>query len=71
MSGKDDINCNDNSAACHYLNAVSAARSLNYDDAIINLQKAIDKEVNYKKEAAIDLEFSNLRSDEAFINLIK
>ena len=71
MSGKNNINCNEGTAACHYLNAIAAARSGNNDAAISNLTNAITANENYKAEAVIDLEFVNLRTHEAFIALTK
>jgi len=71
MSGKNNINCNEGTAACHYLNAIASARSGNNDNAISNLTNAITANANYKAEAAIDLEFVNLRTNEAFIALTK
>ena len=71
MSGKNNINCNESTAACYYLNAIAAARSGNNDAAISNLTNAISANANYKAEATIDLEFINLRANEAFIALTK
>ena len=71
MSGKNNLNCNEATAACYYLNAISAARSGNNKNTISNLKKAISTDSNYKAEAAIDLEFINLRADEDFIALTK
>ena len=71
MSGKNNINCNEGTAACHYLNAIAAARSGNNDAAISNLTNAITAHAEYKAEAAIDLEFVSLRTNEAFIALTK
>ena len=70
LNGKNST-CNETTAACHYLNAVSAARSNENDAAISNLMNAITINANYKSEAAIDLEFVNLRTNEAFIALTK
>jgi hypothetical protein len=71
MNGKNNINCNEGTAACHYLNAIAAARSGNNDAAISNLTSAITTNPNYKAEAAIDLEFVSLRENEAFMALTK
>jgi len=71
MSGKNNINCNDGTAACHYLNAIAAVRSGNNGAAISNLTNAITANANYRAEAAIDLEFFSLRTNEAFIALTK
>jgi tetratricopeptide (TPR) repeat protein len=71
MNGQNNINCTDGTAACHYLNAIAAARSGNNDAAISNLTNAITANSNYKTEAAIDLEFVSLRANEAFMALTK
>ena len=71
MSGKNNINCNEGTPACHYLNAIAAARSGNNNAAISSLTNAITANSNYKAEAAIDLEFVNLRANEAFMALTK
>ena len=70
LDGKNGA-CNDGTAACHYLNAIAAARAGNNDAAISNLTNAITANPNYKAEATIDLEFVNLRATEAFIALTK
>jgi len=70
MNGKNST-CNEETAACHYLNAISAARSGENDAVISNLTNAISANTNYKVEASIDLEFVNLRENEAFIALTK
>jgi len=71
LNGKNNATCNEATAACHYLNAIAAARSGNNDAAISNLTNAIAANANYKGEATIDLEFVNLRANEAFIALTK
>ena len=71
MSGKNNANCNEGTATCHYLNAIATARSGNNDAAISNLTNAITANANYKAEAAIDLEFVSLRANDAFIALTK
>jgi tetratricopeptide (TPR) repeat protein len=70
LNGKNS-NCNEATAACHYLNAIAAARSGENDSVISNLTNAITANANYKAEATIDLEFVNLRTNEAFIALTK
>lgn len=70
LNGKNS-NCNEATAACHYLNAIAAARSGENDAVISNLTNAITANANYKAEATIDLEFLNLRTNEAFIALTK
>ena len=67
----ENSSCNESTAACHYLNAIAAARSGENDSAISNLSNAISANANYKSEASIDLEFINLRTNEAFIKLTK
>ncbi len=71
MNGKNNINCNEGTAACHYLNAIAAARSENNDNAIGYLKNAITANANYKAEASIDLEFVSLRTNKSFIALTK
>jgi tetratricopeptide (TPR) repeat protein len=71
MNGKNNIRCNESTAACHYLNAIAAARSGNNDDAISNLTKAISVDDTYKDEAIKDLEFINISTTESFISLTK
>ena len=71
MNGENNANCNEATAACHYLNAIAAARTANNDAAIINLTKAINANASYKTEAVTDLEFVNLRTNESFIELTK
>ena len=70
LNGKNST-CNEATAACHYLNAIAAARSGENDAVISNLTNAITANANYKVEATLDLEFVNLRTNEAFIALIK
>jgi len=70
LNGKNST-CNEATAACHYLNAIAAARSGKNDAVISNLTNAITANANYKTEATIDLEFVNLRTNEAFIALTK
>ena len=71
LNGKSSAICNENTADCYYLNAISATRSGNNNVAITNLTKAISANASYKSEAAKDLEFVNLRSNESFIALTK
>ena len=70
LIGKNST-CKEATAACHYLNAIAAARSGENDAVISNLTNAITANANYKAEATIDLEFVNLRTNEAFIALTK
>ena len=70
LNGKNST-CNEETAACHYLNAIAAARSGDNDSVISNLTNAITENATYKAEATIDLEFVNLRANKAFIALTK
>jgi len=70
LNGKNST-CIEETAACHYLNAIAAARAGENEAAISNLTNAITANTNYKSEANIDLEFINLRTNEAFISLTK
>ena len=71
MNGGNNAHCNELTAACHYLNAIAAARSGNNESAMSNLTKAINSNASYKNDAAKDLEFVNLRTNETFISLTK
>jgi len=71
LNGKNSANCNENTAACNYLNAIANARSGNNDAAMSSLSNAINTDASYKSEAVKDLEFANLRANEAFIALTK
>ena len=71
MNNNNNVRCNEANAACHYLNAIAATRSANNEEAINNLNKAINMDSSYKNEAIKDLEFINLRNLEAFIKLTK
>ena len=71
LNGNNNVKCNDNTAECYYLNAIAAARLGMNSIAMTSLTKAINSNASYKSEAAKDLEFANLRSDEAFIALTK
>lgn len=71
LNGTNSARCNESTAACHYLNAIAAARSANNEAVISNLSKAISLNQSYKKEAIKDLEFINLRSNDSFIVLTK
>ena len=71
LNGKNSANCNENTAACNYLNAIANARSGNNDAAISSLTNAINTDASYKSEAVKDLEFVNLRTNETFIALTK
>ena len=71
LNGKNSAKCNENTAACNYLNAIANARSGNNDAAISSLTNAINTDVSYKSEAFKDLEFVNLRTNETFIAITK
>ena len=71
LNGKNSATCNENNADCYYLNAIASARSADNDAAITNLAKAINANNAYKKDATKDLEFVNLRKNDAFIALTK
>ena len=71
MNGKNNVRCNEETSACHYLNAIAAARSNNNESAIENLAKAINLEGTYKDEAVRDLEFIKLRNNSSFIEVTK
>ena len=71
MLNGQNSTCNENTAACDYLNAISYARSANESMLIKSLKSAINKDSNYKNEAKIDLEFVNFKNSESFISLIK
>ena len=69
LDGKNST-CNEKTAACDYLNAISSARSANEDMLIKSLESAINKDSKYREEAKSDLEFINYRENEKFQNLI-
>jgi len=71
LNGTNSARCNESTAACHYLNAIAAARAANNEAAISYLNKAITLNQYYKKEAVEDLEFFNLRTNNSFIELTK
>jgi outer membrane protein OmpA-like peptidoglycan-associated protein len=71
MLNGQNSTCNENTAACNYLNAISYARSANESMLIKSLKSAINKDSKYKNEAKIDLEFVNFRDSENFISLTK
>ena len=62
MLNGQNSTCNENTAECNYLNAISYARSGNEDMMIKSLNSAISKNNNYKNEAIKDLEFINFKS---------
>ena len=64
-------NINNQGCEGNYLNAVMMNRKGNDDLALINLDKLISSCPEYKEQAANDLEFLNLRSNEKFIEMTK
>ena len=71
MLNGQNSTCNENTAACNYLNAISYARSGDENMMIKSLSNAIVKNNDYKNEAKKDLEFINYRSSEKFIKTIE
>ncbi len=71
MLNGQNSTCNENTAACNYLNAISYARSGDENMMIKSLNDAIVKNNDYKNEAKKDLEFINYRSSEKFIKTIE
>lgn len=71
LNGANSAKCNESTAACHYLNAIASARSVNNEGVISSLSKAINLDKSYKAEAINDLEFINLKSNDSFIELTK
>jgi hypothetical protein len=71
MLNGQNSTCNENTAECNYLNAISYARSGNEDMMIKSLSSAISKNNNYKKEAIKDLEFINFKSNEKFLKAVE
>ena len=71
MLNGQNSTCNENTAECNYLNAISYARSGNEDMMIKSLSSAISKNNKYKKEAKKDLEFINFKSNEKFLKAVE
>jgi len=71
MLNGQNSTCNENTAECNYLNAISYARSANEDMMIKSLKSAITKNIKYKEEAKKDLEFVNYMTNEKFLNATK
>ena len=71
MLNGQNSTCNENTAECNYLNAISYARSANEDMMIKSLKSAITKNMKYKEEAKKDLEFVNYMTNEKFLNATK
>ena len=70
LNGNNDVKCDEKTADCYYLNAISHARSGNENLAIKSLKKAIELNPEFKRDAKIDLEFVNFRNSETFNNTI-
>ena len=70
MLNGQNSTCNESTAECHYLNAISAARSGDTKEVLKNLSSAISMQEDYKKEAKMDLEFVNLKENIDFQNLL-
>ena len=71
MLNGQNSTCEENTAACNYLNAISYARSGNENMMLKSLTDAISKNANYKNEAMKDLEFINFNTSENFLEVIK
>ena len=71
MLNGQNSTCNENTAACNYLNAISYARSGDENMMIKSLNNAIVKNNDYKNEAKKDLEFINYRSSDKFLKTIE
>lgn len=70
MLNGQNSNCNEQTAACDYLNAISYARSANDSMLLKSLKNAINKNISYKSEAKKDLEFINYKDNEEFKSLV-
>ena len=71
LNGNNNSTCNNNTAACYYLNAIAGAREGNETMLFTNLEKAIQNSELYKIEAINDLEFVKYREHAKFISLTK
>ena len=71
LNGNNNSTCNEETAACYYLNAIAGSRAGNETMLFTNLEKAIQNSEVYKVEALKDLEFVNYRNNEKFISLTK
>jgi hypothetical protein len=69
LNGNNSL-CNEKTAACDYLNAISSARSGNSNLLIKYLKSAIQLDSKYKKEASMDLEFIKFQENTDFQNLL-
>ena len=70
LNGNNDVKCDEKTADCYYLNAISYARTGNENLTIKSLRKAIELNPQYKRDAKIDLEFVNFRNSVTFNNII-
>ena len=71
LNRNNNSTCNEETAACYYLNAIAGARVGNETILFTNLEKSIQNSELYKVEALRDLEFVNYRNDDKFISLTK
>ena len=71
LNGNNNSTCNNNTAACYYLNAIAGSREGNETMLFTNLEKAIQNSELYKIEAINDLEFVKYREHAKFISLTK
>lgn len=71
----NNINCNEETVDCYYLNAIVGARESNDIMLFTNLEKAInacEEPFNFRKKQILkDLEFLKYREDPRFISLTK
>jgi hypothetical protein len=58
-------------AKSYYLAAIIGARQKIENDVITNLQKAIELDNTYAKQALKDAEFKRFKKSAAFLNLVK
>ncbi len=63
--------CLDQTAEVNYLRAVAYARLGDHENCIKNLQNAVDMEYDYKRKAAVDVEFRAYWDDPDFKLVIK
>ena len=63
--------CLDQTAEVNYLRAIAYARLGDRENCLKNLQASVDQEYEYKRKAAVDVEFKNYWNDEDFKLVIK
>ena len=63
--------CLDQTAEVNYLRAVAYARLGDHENCLKNLQNAVDMEYNFKRKAAVDVEFRAYWNDPDFKLVIK